>query len=136
GGDGLRVALDALCASASRAVAGGATILVLSDRGVGAEHVAIPSLLATAAVHHHLIREGARMRVGLVVESGEPREVQHFCLLLGYGASAVNPYLAFEIIHNQYQQELLRRIDARSAIKNYIKACDKGLLKVLSKTGI
>src|SRR5437879_574726 len=90
GGDGLRAALDALCSRASKAVANGYTILVLSDRGVDATHVPIPSLLATAAVHHHLIREGTRMRVGIVVESGEPREIMHFCLLLGYGAGAAH----------------------------------------------
>src|SRR5262249_19022959 len=83
GGEGLRAALETLCAAASKAVADGATILVLSDRDVDAARVPIPSLLATAAVHHHLIREGTRMRAGIIVETGEPREVQHFCLLLG-----------------------------------------------------
>ncbi|MFI5307118.1 MAG: glutamate synthase large subunit [Polyangiales bacterium] len=136
GGPGLREALDVLCGAAASAIDDGYTIVVLSDRKHDRTLAPIPSLLATAAVHHHLIREGKRMRCGLVVESGEPREVQHFCLLLGYGASAVNPYLAFEIIHSQDQQELLRRLDARSAIKNYIKACDKGILKVMSKMGI
>ena len=88
---GLRGALERLCRGASEAIADGATIIVLSDRGVDREQAPIPSLLATGAVHHHLIREGTRTRAGLVVESGEPREVQHFCLLVGYGAGAVNP---------------------------------------------
>src|SRR5262249_28270215 len=96
GGAGLRAALEQLCESAADAVARGYTVLVLSDRAVDAAHVPMPSLLATAAVHHHLIREGSRTRCGIVVESGEPREVQHFCLLLGYGAGAGNPYLAYE----------------------------------------
>jgi glutamate synthase (ferredoxin) len=136
GGEGLRDALHALCVAAEAAIDKGYTILVLSDRNHDRTRAPIPSLLATAAVHHHLIREGKRTRVGLVIESGEPREVHQFCLLLGYGASAINPYLAFEIIHSQDQQELLRKLDAPSAIKNYGKACDKGILKVMSKMGI
>jgi len=136
GGEGLRKALDDLCARASRAVADGATILVLSDRGVDATHVPIPSLLATAAAHHHLIREGTRMRVGLVVESGEPREVQHYCLLLGYGAGAVNPYLAYETLHDLVADGIMKDVDAAGAVKNYMKALDKGVLKVMTKMGI
>ncbi len=136
GGEGLREAIDALCAGAEQAIDHGYTILVLSDRKHDRKLAPIPSLLATSAVHHHLIRAGKRTRCGLVVESGEPREVQQMCLLLGYGAGAINPYLAFEIIHSQDQQELLRKLDADSAIKNYIKACDKGVLKVMSKMGI
>jgi glutamate synthase domain-containing protein 2/glutamate synthase domain-containing protein 1/glutamate synthase domain-containing protein 3 len=136
GGAGLREALERLCKSAEQAIDRGHTVLVLSDRNHDRRLAPIPSLLATGAVHHHLIRAGKRTRCGIVVESGEPREVQHFCLLLGYGACAVNPYLAFEIIHSQDQQELLRKLDAPSAIKNYIKACDKGILKVMSKMGI
>jgi glutamate synthase domain-containing protein 2/glutamate synthase domain-containing protein 1/glutamate synthase domain-containing protein 3 len=135
-GEGLREALATLCRDAEAAVDGGYTILVLSDRKHDAKLAPIPSLIATSAVHHHLIRAGKRARCGIVIESGEPREVQHFCLLLGYGASAINPYLAFEIIHSQDQQELLRKLDAVSAIKNYIKATDKGILKVMSKMGI
>src|SRR5262249_37729661 len=107
GGAGLRGALGALRAAASKAVADGASILVLSDRGVAPTRVPIPSLLATAAVHHHLIREGTRMRCGIIVESGEPREVQHFCLLLGYGAGAVNPYLAYETLRCLVADDIL-----------------------------
>src|SRR5437867_3907573 len=136
GGAGLRAALDDLCARASRAVADGCTVLVLSDRGVDDGHVPIPSLLATAAVHHHLIREGTRMRCGLVVESGEPREIQHFCLLLGYGAGAVNPYLSFETLRDMVAEGILKDIDAATAVKNYMKAVDKGVLKVMTKMGI
>src|SRR5579875_873249 len=107
GGAGLRRALDALCAAASEAVAAGYTIIVLSDRGVNRELAPIPSLLATSAVHHHLIREGTRTRVGLVVESGEPREVMHFCLLMGYGAGAINPYLAFATMAGMIREGIL-----------------------------
>ncbi len=136
GGAGLRAALDALCTRASAAVKDGCTIRVLSDRGVDDGHVPIPSLLATAAVHHHLIREGTRMRCGIVVESGEPREVQHFCLLLGYGAGAVNPYLAYETLHDMAAEGILKDVDAAAAVKNYMKAVDKGVLKVMTKMGI
>jgi glutamate synthase domain-containing protein 2/glutamate synthase domain-containing protein 1/glutamate synthase domain-containing protein 3 len=136
GGEGLEQALDLLCKRASAAVADGHTILVLSDRGTDARHAPIPSLLATAAVHHHLIREGTRMQVGLVVESGEPREVQHFCLLLGYGAGAVNPYLAFETLRDLIADGIMKGVDGDEAIKNYRKAVDKGVLKVMTKMGI
>jgi glutamate synthase domain-containing protein 2/glutamate synthase domain-containing protein 1/glutamate synthase domain-containing protein 3 len=136
GGSGLRAALDVLCMRAATAVADGCTILVLSDRSVDADHVPIPSLLATAAVHHHLIREGTRMRVGLVVESAEPREIQHFALLLGYGAGAVNPYLAYETLRDMVRQGILKDVDDAAAVKNYLKAVDKGVLKVMTKMGI
>ncbi len=136
GGEGLRIALDELCEQASAAVDEGATILVLSDRAVDQGRVPIPSLLATAAVHHHLIREGTRMRCGLVVESGEPREVQHFCLLVGYGASAVNPYLAYETLRDMVAEQVLRDVGADEAEKNFRKAVDKGVLKVMTKMGI
>ncbi len=136
GGRGLRAALDALCAAASRAVASGATILVLSDRGGGEDVAPIPSLLATAAVHHHLIREGSRTRCGLVVESGEPREVMHFALLIGYGAAAVNPYLAYETLVDMIQTDVLKNVAPDEALAHYIKAINKGLLKVASKMGI
>src|SRR5439155_498935 len=89
-----------------------------------------------AAVHHHLIREGTRMRCGIVVESGEPREIQHFCLLLGYGAGAVNPYLAFETLRDMVAEGILKDVDAAAAVKNYMKAVDKGVLKVMTKMGI
>jgi hypothetical protein len=133
---GLEAALDELCERASDAVAQGYTILVLSDRGVSERKVPIPSLLATAAVHHHLIREGTRMRVGIVVESGEPREVQHFCLLLAFGAGAVNPYLAYETLRDMELEGVIKDIDIDDALKNYRKAIDKGVLKVMTKMGI
>jgi glutamate synthase domain-containing protein 2/glutamate synthase domain-containing protein 3 len=133
---GLRRALDDLCAAASRAVRDGCTILVLSDRGVDEDQVPIPSLLATGAVHHHLIREGTRMQVGIVVESGEPREVHHFCLLTGYGAGAVNPYLAYETILEMIADGVVKNVTPAEALKNYRKAIDKGVLKVMTKMGI
>jgi glutamate synthase (ferredoxin) len=135
GGAGLRAALDELCERASDAVAQGYTILVLSDRGVSERKVPIPSLLAVAAVHHHLIREGTRMRVGIVIESGEPREVHHFCLLIGYGASAINPYLAFETLADMVKAGILK-MELVRAKKNYSKAVNKGIVKVISKMGI
>ncbi len=136
GGEGLEAALEELCERASAAIADGFTILVLSDRGADERHVPIPSLLATAAVHHHLIREGTRMRCGLVVESGEPREVQHFCLLLGYGAGAVNPYLAYETLRDMVAEHVVKDVDGEEAVKNFRKAVDKGVLKVMTKMGI
>ena len=139
-GDGvgsLKGAMDELCQRASQAVKQGYTILILSDRGVDADHAPIPSLLALAGVHHHLIRENTRMKVGLVVESGEPRDVTQVALLIGYGAGAVNPYLAFETLADMARQRLLPRgITAKTAEKNFIKAIDKGLLKIMSKMGI
>jgi glutamate synthase (NADPH/NADH) large chain len=132
----LSASLDALCAQASAAIDGGAGILILSDRGVDAWNAPIPSLLATAAVHHHLIAEGKRVKAGLVVESGEPREVADVALLVGYGAGAVNPYLAFESIQALVQAGDVPGVDAPHAAKNYVKALKKGLLKILSKMGI
>ena len=130
-------ALRGLCRAASRAIADGYGILILSDRAVGGGHAAIPSLLATAAVHHHLIREGTRARCGLVVESGEPREVAHMALLLGYGAGAVNPYLAIDTIKDLCEKnQLLGGPVAEKAVANYIKALKKGLLKTMAKMGI
>jgi glutamate synthase (NADPH/NADH) large chain len=136
GGPGLERAVAALCREASAASARGATILILSDRGVDESHAGIPSLLATAAVHHHLIREGTRTRCGLVVESGEPREVMHFALLVGYGAGAVNPYLAFETIADLVETGMLKGVTAAEAIEHYVKAANKGILKVMTKMGI
>ena len=139
-GDGpgaLEAAMRILCEEASRAVAEGRTILVLSDRGVDAERAPIPSLLATAGVHHHLIREGTRAKVGIVVESGESREVAHFALLLGYGAAAVNPYLAFETLYDMAGSAAYPGItDYKVAEKNFIKAVHKGIIKIMSKMGI
>ncbi len=135
GGAGLRKALEDLRFKASECIAEGHNIIVLSDRGHDAEDAPIPSLLAVAAVHHHLIREGTRTRIGLVVESGEPREVHHFALLVGYGASAVNPYLTFETIHDQVKLGLIPG-PAEDAEKKYVKAVNKGIVKVISKMGI
>jgi glutamate synthase domain-containing protein 2/glutamate synthase domain-containing protein 1/glutamate synthase domain-containing protein 3 len=133
----LELAVDKLCRQVSAAVEAGSTIIILSDRGVDARHAPIPSLLATAAVHHHLIREGTRTKVGLVVESGEPREVMHFALLIGYGAGAINPYLAFEILHDLAGRDVLGgQVDGYIAEKNFVKAVGKGVLKIMSKMGI
>jgi len=136
-GDGaaLRRALEDLRWKASECIAEGFNLLVLSDRGHDADSAPIPSLLAVAAVHHHLIREGTRTRCSLIVESGEPREMHHFALLMGYGASAVNPYLAFEAVHDLVKQDLLSGT-AAEAEKKYLKAVVKGLVKVISKMGI
>jgi glutamate synthase (NADPH) large chain len=136
-GDGaaLRRALEDLRWKASECIAEGFNLLVLSDRGHDADSAPIPSLLAVAAVHHHLIREGTRTRCSLIVESGEPREVHHFALLMGYGASAINPYLAFEAVHDQVRQGMMPGA-AAEAEKKYLKAVVKGLVKVISKMGI
>jgi glutamate synthase (NADPH/NADH) large chain len=136
GGAGLRAALDELCRQASVAIANGCSIIVLSDRDHDEERAPIPSLLATGAVHHHLIREGTRTRCGIVVESGEPREVHHFCVLIGYGAAAVNPYLACETIIDMVEQDMLTGVDADAAVEHYLKAANKGVLKVMTKMGI
>jgi glutamate synthase domain-containing protein 2/glutamate synthase domain-containing protein 1/glutamate synthase domain-containing protein 3 len=133
----LERAMDELCLRASKAIEEGCSIIILSDRGTDAEHAPIPSLLAVAGVHHHLIREGTRTRVGLVVESGEPREVAQFALLIGYGAGAINPYLAYRILEDLADQGILPdSVDATVAQENYIKAAKKGLLKIISKMGI
>jgi glutamate synthase (NADPH/NADH) large chain len=134
GASGMRGALQKLCDEATRTVGQGHNILILSDRCQSVDKVAIPSLLATAAVHHHLIREGLRTEVGLVVETGEARQVHDFCLLGGYGAEAINPYLAFDII-DSLDSEIPDK-DVAAAQKNYIKAVNKGMLKVMSKMGI
>src|SRR5204863_4897465 len=114
----------------------GVNILILSDRGVNREFAAIPSLLAVSSLHHYLIREGLRTRVSLVIETGEPREVHHFALLIGYGASAINPYLAFETIDGMIRDGLLTSLDHKTACKNFVKAATKGVVKVMSKMGI
>ena len=136
GAKGLATAVDQLFAAADRAIAGGANILLLSDRGIGAQQAPIPALLAVAGLHHHLIRAGTRGRVGLVLESGEPREVHHFALLIGYGCSAINPYLAFEAIDDLIQEGLLLKLDHKTAVKKYIKAAVKGVVKTMAKMGI
>ncbi len=134
---GLRRAFDSLCRRASLAIKSGYTLLILSDRGIDEEFAPIPSLLALTAVHNHLVREGTRTGVALIVESGEPREVMHYCLLIGYGASAINPYLAIETIEELAQAgELADGVTPEAATKNYVKAINKGLLKVFSKMGI
>ncbi len=135
GGAGLRKALEDLRWRVSECLAEGCNIIVLSDRGHDAEDAPIPSLLAVSAVQHHLIREGTRTRCGIVLESGEPREVHHFALLIGYGASAVNPYLAFETIHDQVKLGMIPG-SAADAEKKYAKAVAKGIVKVISKMGI
>ena len=135
GAAGLKEALDTLCVRAEAAVREGSNIILLSDRRAGAENIPMPSLLACAAVHHHLIRQGLRTSVGLVVESGEPREVHHFACLAGYGAEAINPYLAFETLVAM-KDDLPQKLDEKEVIKRYIKSIDKGLLKVMSKMGI
>ena len=136
GESGLARAMEEICAKADRAVADGVNILILSDRGIDRENAPIPSLLAVSGLHHHLIREGTRTRVGLVLESGEPREVHHFSLLIGYGAGAINPYLAFETLDDMIRQGLLKNIKHKDACKNFAKAAVKGVVKVISKMGI
>jgi glutamate synthase (ferredoxin) len=133
---GLEKALLGVCSKASKAIEDGYNVVVLSDRGVNKDWAPVPSLLAVAAVHHHLIREGTRTRVGLVLESGEPREVHHFSLLIGYGCGAINPYLAFETLNDLLRQGLLTGMDHKTACKNYLKAAMKGVVKVISKMGI
>jgi glutamate synthase (NADPH/NADH) large chain len=135
-GKALSQAMDDLCRRASEAVAAGFNILILSDRGVGPRTAPIPSLLATAGVHHHLVREGTRTRCALVVESGDAREVHHVSLLVGYGAGVVNPYVAFETIDDMIAHGMLPGVGRDKAIAHYIKALNKGVLKVMSKMGI
>lgn len=136
GAEGLRIALDRMNEAADRVMGKGHNILILSDRGVDRENAAIPALLAVSSLHHHLIRSGTRTKVSILLESGEPREVHHYALLLGYGVSAVNPYLAFESLDDMISQGLLRGISHEKAVKNYIKAATKSVVKILSKMGI
>ena len=137
GAESMPEMLDRLCERAEQAVASGYNIIVLSDRQVGPDRIAIPALLATAAVHHHLIRKGLRTSVGLVVESGEPREVHHFCCLAGYGAEAINPYLAFDTLLDMHKHGAFPpEVDKDEIVSRYIKAVGKGILKVMSKMGI
>ena len=136
GEEGMEEALGRLCEKAESAVKAGSAVLVLSDRGVNEMQAPIPSLLATASVHHHLVRAGIRTATTLVVETAEAREVHHFALLVGYGATAVNPYLAFETIEDLAGLHLMEGVGPEAAAKNYIKAVGKGLLKVISKMGI
>jgi glutamate synthase (ferredoxin) len=136
GAAGLERALLALCKQASHSIATGVEYIIVSDRAIDRIYAPIPALLAIAAVHHHLIREGTRTQVSLVLESGEPREVHHFALLIGYGAGAINPYLAFETLDDMHRQGNITKVDAEKAIYHYVKAIDKGVLKVMSKMGI
>jgi glutamate synthase (ferredoxin) len=133
---GMEAALENLFAAADRAVSEGTNIVILSDRGVSADQAPIPALLAVAGLHHHLIRQGTRTRVGLVLESAEPREVHHFALLIGFGVSAINPYLAFESLDDLIREGLLPEMDHKTAVKNYIKAVVKGVVKTMAKMGI
>jgi glutamate synthase (NADPH) large chain len=136
GGEAMRLALDDLFDTASTAIKSGANILILSDRQIDKDYAPIPSLLATSGLHHHLVREGMRTKATLIVETGDAREVHHYCLLIGYGASAINPYLAFETLDDMIRQNLLTGIDHRKAVNHYTKAVKKGVLKVMSKMGI
>jgi glutamate synthase (NADPH) large chain len=136
GGAGLEAAIAKVCSQVSEAIALGVNIVVLSDRHASAELAPIPSLLLTAAVHNHLVREKTRTRVGLLVETGEAREVHHLALLIGYGAAAVNPYLAFDSIAEMVRDGVIGGLTERQALQNYVKAASKGVLKVMSKMGI
>jgi glutamate synthase domain-containing protein 2/glutamate synthase domain-containing protein 1/glutamate synthase domain-containing protein 3 len=136
GGLALQEAVDTLCRQAAAVVSAGAALLILSDRDADADRLPIPALLATAAVHHHLIRTGQRMQCGLIVETGEAREVHHCCLLLGYGAGAVNPYLALATVRSMVAHGQVQVENAAEAVANYLKALGKGILKVMSKMGI
>src|SRR5581483_2264303 len=136
GGEALRQALEDVRRRVSAAIAEGANLIVLSDRNSNEQWAPIPSLLLTAAVHHHLVREKARTKVGLVIETGDAREVHHMALLIGYGAAAVNPYLALDTIDDMIAEGLLEGVSPRQARRNYMKAACKGVLKVMSKMGI
>src|SRR3984885_3009621 len=135
GAAGMQPAIDRICQQATEAVLADYTILILSDREVSSDRIPVPSLLATASVHNHLIRQGLRMSAGIVVETGEAREVHHFCVLAGYGAEAINPYLAFETLEQIRVQTKLKK-SAAEVKKNYLKAVGKGIMKVMSKMGI
>ncbi len=135
GKDGIALAIKEMCWAATEAVLADHTILILSDRAQGPDRVPMPALLATSAVHHHLVRQGLRMQTGIVVETGEAREVHHFCVLAGYGAEAVNPYLAFETLENLRSRKF-DHIEREQVEQNYIKAVGKGIRKVMSKMGI
>jgi glutamate synthase (ferredoxin) len=136
GAAGLERAMTELCARATEAVKAGNDFILLSDRGVDRDNAPIPALLAVAGVHHHLIRNSTRTKVGLVLESGEPREVHHFALLIGYGAGAICPYLALESLEDLLRQGAFNSVTPRQAVKNFVKAVGKGVMKVMSKMGI
>ena len=136
GAEGMERAMESMCNASVRFIEAGTTVLFLSDRGVNEEYAALPALLAVAGLHHHLIRTATRTHVSLVLESGEPREVHHFATLLGYGCTAINPYLAFESMDDLIQQGMLPGIDHKQAVKNFIKAIVKGVVKTMAKMGI
>ena len=136
GAKGLEAAMDEVCRQAGLHIDAGINLIILSDRGVDRNNAAIPGLLAVSGLHHYLIREGKRTKVGLILESGEPREVHHFCTLIGYGCAGINPYLAFETLDDMIRQGLLVGVDHYTACKNYVKAATKGIVKVASKIGI
>ncbi|MEK4252240.1 glutamate synthase large subunit [Paenibacillus sp. FSL W7-1287] len=136
GEKGLEQALDEMFEAADRIIAKGHNLIILSDRGLDKDNTAIPALLAVSALHHHLIRNGNRTKVSILLESGEPREVHHFALLLGYGANVINPYLVFETLEAHIDKGTLRGLSYYKAVNNYIKAATKGVVKVLSKMGI
>lgn len=135
GAEGMARGIERLCAEAEKAVDEGCNYVILSDRGVNAENAPIPALLATSAVHHHLIDKKKRVQTALVIETADAREVMHFALLVGYGASAINPYLAFAVLNDLVERKELQ-LDFDTASRNFVKAVDKGLLKVMSKMGI
>ncbi len=135
GPEGLRQAVDRLCHEAEKAVDSGKNYIILTDRGISPENAPIPSLLAVSAVHHHLIARRKRMQIDIVVESAEPREVMHFALLFGYGASIINPYMSFAVIDNLVNTRTIQ-LDYQKAEENYIHAINKGILKIMSKMGI
>ncbi|MBX7209791.1 MAG: glutamate synthase large subunit [Verrucomicrobiaceae bacterium] len=136
GAKGLEDAMTELFRQVSLQVDAGINLIILSDRGMERHYAAIPPLLAVSGLHHFLIREGKRTKVGLILESGEPREVHHFCTLIGYGCAAINPYLAFETLDDMIKQGLLTGVDHYTACKNFVKAATKGIVKVASKIGI
>ncbi|HUX40117.1 MAG TPA: glutamate synthase large subunit [Rectinemataceae bacterium] len=135
-GKGLEAAMDEICQAADRAFAEGVNILILSDRGVSKHKAPIPALLAVSGLHHHLIRNGTRTRCSIVLESGEPREIHHYAMLMGYGVSAVNPYLVFETIDDMIKSGILTGKSHAEAVATYKKAVTKGIIKVMSKMGI
>jgi glutamate synthase (ferredoxin) len=136
GAEGLEAAMDALCARADDLIKQGRNILILTDRAISATKAPIPALLAVGGLHHHLIKKGTRTMCDIVLESGEPREVHHFCTLIGFGCGAINPYLAFETLDDMIRQGLLVNVDHKKAVYNFIKAATKGVIKVASKIGI
>ena len=137
GGDGaMLAALDRICAETTKALKDGFSLVILSDRAMDYGKIAIPALLAVGAVHHHLVKTNSRTGIGLILETGEAREVHHHAMLVGYGADAINPYLAFETLWELRAQKKIDVKDDKTVVKNYIKAVDKGLLKIMSKMGI